>query len=65
MTTQLVHDVLTCRNKSGAPCTDPTNVAALRRQLRNIERRIETLTSNRAAISGYLNSVDTALERPV
>jgi DNA-binding transcriptional MerR regulator len=65
MTTQLVHDVLTCLNKSGAPCTDPKNVEALRQQLRSIEHRIETLTRNREAISGYLNSVDIALEHHV
>ncbi|MGW0866340.1 MerR family transcriptional regulator [Streptomyces sp. NPDC002611] len=57
LSTDVIREIVPCFLGAGAelrPMVDPELAANLARELREIERRIETLTRNRDAIRDYL-----------
>lgn len=66
-TTELIRSSLSCRNTPPGPgepppCATPQTVESLRRQVRNIERRLESLGRTHAALRSYLSAAEVALE---
>jgi DNA-binding transcriptional MerR regulator len=66
-TTELIRSSLPCRNNPPGPgepppCATPQTVDSLRRQVRNIERRLESLGRTHAALRSYLSAAETELE---
>jgi len=66
-TTELIRSILRCKKNPHVPddqqeCATPETVEALRRQVSNIERRIDSLSRTREAVRGYLQSVEAALD---
>jgi len=66
-TTELIRSILRCKENPHLPDEEqegatPETVAALRLQVSNIERRIDSLTRTRDAVRGYLRAVEAVVE---
>ncbi|MEV5527945.1 MerR family transcriptional regulator [Streptomyces prunicolor] len=66
-TTELIRSILRCKENPHLPDEEqegatPETVRALRLQVSNIERRIDSLTRTRDAVRGYLRAVEAAVE---
>ena len=66
-TTELIRSILQCKENPHTPdeeqkCATPETVEALRRQVSNIERRIDSLTRTREAVRGYLQAVEAVVD---
>ncbi|MER5597252.1 MerR family transcriptional regulator [Streptomyces sp. NPDC002265] len=65
LTTDMIRDLMPCIEAAKAEvevesCPAPKDLDVLRRQLGNIERRIDVLQRNRRAIHAYLRACDEA-----
>jgi DNA-binding transcriptional MerR regulator len=65
-TTELIRAILVCKENPHTPDEQqagatPETVEALRRQVINIERRIDSLTRTREAVRGYLEMVEAVV----
>jgi DNA-binding transcriptional MerR regulator len=66
-TTELIRSILRCKENPHLPDEEqegatPETVRALRLQVSNIERRIDSLTRTRDAVRGYLRAVEAVVE---